>query len=405
VASSIDATKPTAGAALTADVRNNFSAAKSEIEALQAADATLAPKGAVTLSGLTMSTACLLGRDTASTGAIEEITLGTNLSFSGTTLNASGALTNFAEAVNTAAPNATVPVVSLTATNAATNVDIALVPKGTGAIVVQVADGTTTGGNKRGAGAVDLQTTRGAPDQVASGSNSFIAGKYNTVSGVTSAAFGQVNNVSGPLCFAVGSQNTVSSGVGYASAFGNRNTVSGTASMTIGSNNTADASYSIAAGWYATSRGIASTMQHAGSRRAAVGDRQFRRIPQSTVTSNDTATVLTSTGAAESTGNTWIVPANYSGILHGFVVARNTANNDTIGWEIKAMVSSDSTAASVAILGSASVAAVGTADAAMSSCSLAVGANTTNGSITLTATGIAATTIAWSGYIHCIENG
>ena len=123
------------------------------------------------------------------------------------------------------------------------------------------------------------------------------------------------------------------------------------------------------------------------------------------MTSNATATVLTSTGAAESTSNTWVIPANYSGILHGFVVARNTANNDTIGWEVKAMVTRDSTAASVAILGSASVAAVGTADAAMSSCSLAVGANTTNGSITLTATGIAATTIAWSGYIHCIENG
>lgn len=42
MASSIDATKPTAGAALTADVRNNFSAAKTEIEALQAAVASIA---------------------------------------------------------------------------------------------------------------------------------------------------------------------------------------------------------------------------------------------------------------------------------------------------------------------------------------------------------------------------
>jgi hypothetical protein len=45
---------------------------------------------AVTTSGLTQSTARLLGRSTAATGAIEEITLGTNLSFSGTTLNAAG---------------------------------------------------------------------------------------------------------------------------------------------------------------------------------------------------------------------------------------------------------------------------------------------------------------------------
>lgn len=40
MASSIDATKPVQGSATTLSVRNNFSAAKSEIEALQAATAT-----------------------------------------------------------------------------------------------------------------------------------------------------------------------------------------------------------------------------------------------------------------------------------------------------------------------------------------------------------------------------
>jgi hypothetical protein len=52
--------------------------------------ATFATAGAATSSGLTMSTAKLLGRSTAGTGALEEITLGTNLSFTGTTLNATG---------------------------------------------------------------------------------------------------------------------------------------------------------------------------------------------------------------------------------------------------------------------------------------------------------------------------
>jgi hypothetical protein len=49
-----------------------------------------AATGAVGSSGLTQNTGKLLGRNTASAGAIEEITLGTNLSFSGTTLNAAG---------------------------------------------------------------------------------------------------------------------------------------------------------------------------------------------------------------------------------------------------------------------------------------------------------------------------
>ena len=49
-----------------------------------------ADKGAVTSSGLTMATAKLLGRSTAATGAIEEITVGSGLTLSAGTLSASG---------------------------------------------------------------------------------------------------------------------------------------------------------------------------------------------------------------------------------------------------------------------------------------------------------------------------
>lgn len=52
--------------------------------------ALITPQGPITASGLTSATAKLLGRATAATGAVEEITLGTGLSFSGTTLNAAG---------------------------------------------------------------------------------------------------------------------------------------------------------------------------------------------------------------------------------------------------------------------------------------------------------------------------
>ena len=57
-------------------------------------DTLYAAVGAITGSGLTMGTGKLLGRGTAGTGALEEITLGTNLSFTGTTLNAAGGSTS-----------------------------------------------------------------------------------------------------------------------------------------------------------------------------------------------------------------------------------------------------------------------------------------------------------------------
>lgn len=51
-----------------------------------------AVSGLITASGLTQTTNRLLGRGSALTGAVEEITLGTNLNLTGTTLNATGSV-------------------------------------------------------------------------------------------------------------------------------------------------------------------------------------------------------------------------------------------------------------------------------------------------------------------------
>jgi hypothetical protein len=53
------------------------------------------PAGAVTSSGLTMNTARLLGRTTASSGAIEEITVGSGLSLSAGALTATGSAPSY----------------------------------------------------------------------------------------------------------------------------------------------------------------------------------------------------------------------------------------------------------------------------------------------------------------------
>lgn len=57
------------------------------------------------------------------------------------------------------------------------------------------------GGNARGIGAVDLQVSRTAATQVASGANSFAMGVDNTASGIGSAAVGGTQNTAGPNTF------------------------------------------------------------------------------------------------------------------------------------------------------------------------------------------------------------
>lgn len=83
-------------------------------------------------------------------------------------------LPNFSSLRFTSAPNATIPVHQFAATGTEISIDIALTPKGTGALTAQVADNTSTGGNKRGQHTVDWQRFRSANTEVASGDFSII---------------------------------------------------------------------------------------------------------------------------------------------------------------------------------------------------------------------------------------
>lgn len=129
--------------------------------------------------------------------------------------------------------SATQATSSWTATNAGSNVNAAIVPKGTGAFALAVPDGTTTGGDARGANAVDLQTSRSASTQVASGTRAIvIGGRRNTASGTQAIAIGNINTASGT----------------GGAAFGSSSTASGTNSLALGNAATASASYAVALG-------------------------------------------------------------------------------------------------------------------------------------------------------------
>lgn len=273
-----------------------------------------------------------------------------------------------------------------------------------GGLSAQIPDGTIVGGNRRGAGAVDLQSDRNNANQVASGVMSVTLGRGNLASAQAAVALGEYNTASGQDAFAAGYLNTASAGQSVAIGQSCQATAAG--SMALGFTAIADATGAIAMGTRAYSRGVQNRFCWSGSMRAASGDRHTPPgFPLCATTSNETPTVLTTNAGAAAANNTFVLANNTTCWVRGTIVARNAANNDSIAWTFSGLVSRDATAASTALLGAVTPATVGTADASMTGCSLAVGVNTTNGSLIVTATGIAATTITWNGYLDIVENG
>jgi hypothetical protein len=125
----------------------------------------------------------------------------------------------------------------LAATGAATNINIAIVPKGTGAFSLQVPDGTNAGGNARGEYAVDLTARRDfGADRVASGKDAFAVGWNAKASGEHSSA--------------VGGFNGVANGYGSATLAGDSANAAGNASVVLAGNGSyAAASSSFAQGY------------------------------------------------------------------------------------------------------------------------------------------------------------
>lgn len=150
--------------------------------------------------------------------ASRELTASRNVSVPAPTLGEHAVNRTFVEAQVTAAssqylekarsiatPNATVPVHQLKAVGTETNIDVALTPKGAGALTAQVADNAVAGGNKRGPNAVDWQTSRTAVEQVASGTTATIGGGLkNTAAGISSTIGGGEGNSTSGLRSTVG---------------------------------------------------------------------------------------------------------------------------------------------------------------------------------------------------------
>lgn len=210
-----------AGAVVEADIANN------------AVTNTKIANDAVTYAKIQNVSAAsrLLGRGSASgAGDVEEITIGSGLSLTGTTLSTSGGgggLVNFAETYN-------LDTARIQPNGAAADIGIVIAPKGNGAIQSALRTDSSVGGNMRGANAIDFQILRSAATQIAAASRSvIIGGVYGTITaGATDAGMfcsgngSTINAISNNSVIVGGStqsmQNSFSAIVG-----GNENIVSG----------------------------------------------------------------------------------------------------------------------------------------------------------------------------------
>lgn len=304
----------------------------------------------------------------------------------------SSSLTNWTEAVNTSAPNATVPVVSFTATNAATNVDAALRSKGTGAILAQIPDSSTAGGNKRGTNAVDWQMSRTAAAAVASGAYSgVLSGRDGTASAQTSVVLGGDINASTGRSSISGGEGTTAGGI-CAVSLGKNTAASSDYSTARGRSTMANAEASEASGFNSTVRGVYGAQSWASGTFSSQGDAQGRRFILRAATANATPTAVSADGNAIAATNQLSVPANSAIAFDVVVVARQASNGDCARWTVKGLAKSVST--TVSLVGTPSV-ALDFNDSGASSWALAVTADNTNKAVTFTVTGVAATNLKW----------
>lgn len=252
---------------------------------------------------------------------------------------------------------------------------------------IQVADQTalsSTSGNARGTGAIDLQVKRSSATRVSSGLYSTIGGgRNNTASGTDATVSG------GQIGIASGSKSTVCGGY-YCTA-------SGYAAVTLGGyKNTSSGYFASALG----TRAIANKygqMTHASGRFSADGDAQRSEfvLRRSTTSATPVEVFLNGSSAM------LVVPNDTTWAFEVLVVARRTdANDESAIYKFIGGIDRNASAATTALVGTVTKTVVAEDTAAWD---VEVDADTTNGSLRIMVTGEAAKTVRFVAYVWTVE--
>ncbi len=316
--------------------------------------------------------------------------------------------------------------------------------------MADIPDNATTGGNKRGQYAVDLQMIRTANTQVASGNYSVVLGQNNRASGDNGVAIGLQNVASGAQSVAIGFQNTASvvqavaigylnnANGGYSFAGGYANTTGSDASIALGHSSNASGSQSVALGRSSTSSGansiaigtsatasagnsvaignsvvasgvrsfafgaLSSTFSITGRQAfaggglasAEVGYIQSSKLILGVITLTNTGNTMVAdylTSPTPSSINQMVLQNNNGVRYKGTIVAKQSSSTNTAAWDIDGLIVRGANAASTTLL----VNNVNLVQNIPAWPTPTLSANTTTGCLSVTVSGASATTIRW----------
>jgi hypothetical protein len=248
-------------------------------------------------------------------------------------------------------------------------------------------------GNARGTGSIDLQMSRTAATQVASGVFSVIAGGAN-------------NTASGQYCVVLGGQNTTAGPNSYALALGNNATASGDNS--VGIHGTASGGSSIAMGSNSTASATsAMALQNATADRQnmiAVGAQtitnfagrgQAVQFQMRGRTTDDTPTEMLLANAVKLT-----IPSNV--VLFGTIeIAAIQVTTPTESAHYVRKFAIQNLGGTTTLIGS--VTTVGTDHESSAGMDIAITADDTGDFLKVEVTGLAATTLRWMACVRGVE--
>ena len=242
----------------------------------------------------------------------------------------------------------------------------------------------------------------GGAKNVASGAGSTVggggtdgSGNYfsNTASGTSSTIAGGWNNTaSATLSTICGGTSNTATGTESFIGGGLNNTVNGTASA-------------IMSGRQGTARGIIGNHVFPAqydSISSGSGVAQSALLVLGRQTTDATPTVLASSNTAAGTTNQVILPNNSAYYFKGSIIANVTGAANGAAWSFEGAIMRGANAASTILMDTPSVNRVAASSGA-TAWSVAITADTTNGGLRVTVTGVTGTTIRWVAKVETTE--